>query len=199
MSFWRTKSTALRPRRSRRLLEAMQERQVSVGGQARPLADPFFVLATQNPIEQEGTYPLPEAQQDRFMMKVFVRYPSFEEEFEIARRTTVPQEQTIDKVLTAHEIIELQQLVREVPVSSHVIRFAPGLGTADARGRRGSSAATGEFIILGGGSPCGAIPGGGRQGPSIADGAAACHDGRHRGVGAPHFAPPPRGELCRRK
>ena len=115
------------PKTQSALLEAMQERQVSVGGQARPLADPFFVLATQNPIEQEGTYPLPEAQQDRFMMKVFVRYPSFEEEFEIARRTTVPQVDAINKVLAAPEIIELQQLVREVPVSSHVIRFALAL------------------------------------------------------------------------
>ncbi len=90
-SFWPTKSTARRPRRRPRLLEAMQERQVTVGRVRHPLADPFFVLATQNPIEQEGTYPLPEAQQDRFMFKVFVDYPSFEEEFEVARRTTTLQ------------------------------------------------------------------------------------------------------------
>src|SRR5690242_18733466 len=76
------------PKTQAALLEAMQERQVTVGRVRHPLADPFFVLATQNPIEQEGTYPLPEAQQDRFMFKVFVRYPSFNEEFEIARRTT---------------------------------------------------------------------------------------------------------------
>ena len=76
------------PKTQAALLEAMQERQVTVGRVRHKLSDPFFVLATQNPIEQEGTYPLPEAQQDRFMFKVFVRYPSFEEEFEIARRTT---------------------------------------------------------------------------------------------------------------
>ena len=76
------------PKTQAALLEAMQERQVTVGRVRHPLADPFFVLATQNPIEQEGTYPLPEAQQDRFMFKVFVKYPSFNEEFEIARRTT---------------------------------------------------------------------------------------------------------------
>ncbi len=76
------------PKTQAALLEAMQERQVTIGRVRHPLAEPFFVLATQNPIEQEGTYPLPEAQQDRFMFKVFVKYPNFEEEFEIARRTT---------------------------------------------------------------------------------------------------------------
>ncbi len=76
------------PKTQAALLEAMQERQVTVGRVRHPLTDPFFVLATQNPIEQEGTYPLPEAQQDRFMFKVFVKYPNFDEEFEIARRTT---------------------------------------------------------------------------------------------------------------
>ena len=91
------------------------------------LADPFFVLATQNPIEQEGTYPLPEAQQDRFMFKVFVRYPSFDEEFEVARRTTATPVDTIEPVLTAEEIIELQRMVRQVPVSDHVIRYALSL------------------------------------------------------------------------
>ena len=91
------------------------------------LADPFFVLATQNPIEQEGTYPLPEAQQDRFMFKVFVRYPSFDEEFEVARRTTAMPVDSVEPVLTAEEIIELQRLVRQVPVSDHVIRYALSL------------------------------------------------------------------------
>ncbi|HEY6564029.1 MAG TPA: AAA family ATPase, partial [Pirellulaceae bacterium] len=110
------------PKTQAALLEAMQERQVTVGRQGRSLSDPFFVLATQNPIEQEGTYPLPEAQQDRFMFKVFVRYPAFQEEFEIARRTTTSQVPTINKVLDGPEILQLQQLVREVPVSDHVIR-----------------------------------------------------------------------------
>jgi MoxR-like ATPase len=105
----------------------MQERQATVGRVRHPLADPFFVLATQNPIEQEGTYPLPEAQQDRFMFKVFVRYPSFAEEFEVARRTTAMPVDTIEPVLTAEEIIELQRLVRQVPASDHVIRYALSL------------------------------------------------------------------------
>ncbi len=89
------------PKTQAALLEAMQERQVTVGRVRHKLPDPFFVLATQNPIEQEGTYPLPEAQQDRFMFKVFVKYPSFQEEFEIARRTTVLASDTVEPVLEA--------------------------------------------------------------------------------------------------
>ncbi|MFO7617335.1 MAG: AAA family ATPase [Bacteroidales bacterium] len=99
------------------MLEAMQERQVSVGRVRHRLTEPFFVLATQNPIEQEGTYPLPEAQQDRFMFKVFVKYPSFDEEFEVARRTTTVQTDDIRPVLSADDILDLQRMVREVPVT----------------------------------------------------------------------------------
>src|SRR5271167_1465046 len=115
------------PKTQAALLEAMQERQVTVGRVRHKLSDPFFVLATQNPIEQEGTYPLPEAQQDRFMFKVFVKYPSFQEEFEVARRTTTTLHDAIEPVLTAREILELQALVREVPISDHVIRYALAL------------------------------------------------------------------------
>jgi MoxR-like ATPase len=91
------------------------------------LADPFFVLATQNPIEQEGTYSLPEAQQDRFMFKVFVRYPTFAEERQIAKRTTSIQTDDIQKVLDAEEILALQRLVRQVPTSDHVVDYALAL------------------------------------------------------------------------
>ena len=115
------------PKTQAALLEAMQERQVTVGRVRHALADPFFVLATQNPIEQEGTYPLPEAQQDRFMFKVFVKYPNFDEEFEVARRTTTTISDSIEPVLKAEEIIELQRIVREVPVTDHVIRYALSL------------------------------------------------------------------------
>ncbi len=115
------------PKTQAALLEAMQERQVTVGRDRHPLSDPFFVLATQNPIEQEGTYPLPEAQQDRFMFKVFVNYPSFDEEFEVARRTTSVQSDDVQAVLTGEEIIQLQRIVREVPVTDHVIRYALSL------------------------------------------------------------------------
>src|SRR6478672_5120779 len=115
------------PKTQAALLEAMQERQVTVGRVRHRLADPFFVLATQNPIEQEGTYPLPEAQQDRFMFKVFVKYPNFQEEFEVVRRTTALQTDNVQPVLSGAEIIELQRTVREVPVSDHIIRYALSL------------------------------------------------------------------------
>ena len=115
------------PKTQAALLEAMQERQVTVGRVRHPLTDPFFVLATQNPIEQEGTYPLPEAQQDRFMFKIFVNYPTFQEEFEVARRTTAIQMDNIQPVLSGQEINDLQRIVREVPVSDHIIRYALSL------------------------------------------------------------------------
>jgi len=130
------------PKTQAALLEAMQERQVTVGRVRHMLADPFFVLATQNPIEQEGTYPLPEAQQDRFMFKVFVKYPSFEEEFEVVRRTTAVQVDSIQPVLAADEIIELQRIVRQVPVSDHIIRYALSL----VRQTRVHEAGTPDFV-----------------------------------------------------
>jgi MoxR-like ATPase len=112
------------PKTQAALLEAMQERQVTVGGVRHPLDPPFFVLATQNPIEQEGTYPLPEAQQDRFMFKVFVRYPSYNEEFAIAERTTTTEPAAVTAVLDAEQILALQQIVRRVPAAPTVIRHA---------------------------------------------------------------------------
>ncbi len=115
------------PKTQAALLEAMQERQATVGRVRHKLADPFFVLATQNPIEQEGTYPLPEAQQDRFMFKVFVKYPTFDEEMEIARRTTASVSDEITPVLSGDQIIELQRIVRRVPVSDEVIRYTLAL------------------------------------------------------------------------
>jgi len=115
------------PKTQAALLEAMQERQVTVGRVRHPLTDPFFVLATQNPIEQEGTYQLPEAQQDRFMLKVLVAYPNFEDEFEIARRTTSTPTDDVTPVVAPEEILALQRIVREVPVSDHVIRYTLSL------------------------------------------------------------------------
>jgi MoxR-like ATPase len=115
------------PKTQAALLEAMQERQVTVGRVRHQLTDPFFVLATQNPIEQEGTYPLPEAQQDRFMFKVLVTYPSFDEEFEVARRTTSAFGDAVQTVLSPEEILSLQQMVRDVPASDHVIRYTLSL------------------------------------------------------------------------
>jgi MoxR-like ATPase len=112
------------PKTQAALLESMQERQVTVGGHRHKLPDPFFVLATQNPIEQEGTYTLPEAQQDRFMYKVFVKYPSYDEEYQVAATTTAQMDATVEPVLTNEEIMNIQQLVRRVPVPAHVIHYA---------------------------------------------------------------------------
>jgi MoxR-like ATPase len=132
------------PKTQAALLEAMQERQVSVGRTRHRLPDPFFVLATQNPIEQEGTYPLPEAQQDRFMFKVFVRYPSFDEEFEIARRTTGLPPADAEPVLSAEDILALQRSVREVPVTDHLVRYALTLVRQTRAGERGV-----QFLVVG--------------------------------------------------
>jgi len=112
------------PKTQAALLEAMQERQVTIGGNRMPMGDPFFVLATQNPIEQEGTYPLPEAQQDRFMFKIFVDYPSWKEEFDIVRLTTAIEEVDLKTVLTGEDISQLQQIIRRVPVADHVLEYA---------------------------------------------------------------------------
>jgi MoxR-like ATPase len=139
------------PKTQAALLEAMQERQVTVGRLRHILADPFFVLATQNPIEQEGTYPLPEAQQDRFMLKVFVKYPSFDEEFEVAKRTTGDSNPVVEKVMTAEEILRLQHLVRRVPVSDHVVRYALSLVRQTRVGGDGVPAFVDELVGWGAG------------------------------------------------
>jgi MoxR-like ATPase len=111
------------PKTQAALLEAMQERQVTAGGEKHSLDDPFFVLATQNPIEQEGTYPLPEAQLDRFMFNILVDYPSEDEEVEIMKRTTAPQSADVKPVLNGEEILKLQDIVRRVPVADEIIRY----------------------------------------------------------------------------
>jgi MoxR-like ATPase len=115
------------PKTQAAMLEAMQERQVTAGGQRRPLPSPFFVLATQNPIEQEGTYPLPEAQLDRFLIKIVVGYPSEEDELEVIRRTTTNRQAKPDVVLAGEQLLELQHLVRETPAADGVMRYALAL------------------------------------------------------------------------
>ncbi|HZN66106.1 MAG TPA: MoxR family ATPase [Tepidisphaeraceae bacterium] len=112
------------PKTQAALLEAMQEHQVTAGGKQHRLPQPFFVLATQNPIEQEGTYPLPEAQLDRFMFNINVGYPTEEEEFQIVRLTTMSRQVQLQHILTGEEIQALQEIVRKVPVADHVIRYA---------------------------------------------------------------------------
>ena len=112
------------PKTQAALLEAMQEHQVTAGGKLHRLPQPFFVLATQNPIEQEGTYPLPEAQLDRFMFNIFVGYPSEDEEFQIVRLTTQSRKIDLQHILSGEEVMALQEIVRKVPVADHVIRYA---------------------------------------------------------------------------
>lgn len=118
------------PKTQAALLEAMQERQVTVGGTRHVLPDPFFVLATQNPIEQEGTYPLPEAQLDRFMLNILVDYPTEEEELAIVRLTTSAEKPKVEKVLSGSEILDLQKIVRRIPVADHVYGYAVRLTRA---------------------------------------------------------------------
>ena len=130
------------PKTQAALLEAMQEGHVTVGERTLNLPDPFFVLATQNPIEQEGTYPLPEAQLDRFLFNIVVDYPNAEEEREIIRRVTSPGSATVSPLMTGPEIIELQNIVKRVPVGDHVIDFAAKLARAT---RPGSSEAP-DFV-----------------------------------------------------
>jgi MoxR-like ATPase len=112
------------PKTQAALLEAMQERQVTVAGNKHKLPEPFFVLATQNPIEQEGTYPLPEAQQDRFMLNIKVDYPDEDEEFHIVQATTGEAATVVERVVSATDLLEMQDLVRKIPVAPYVIRYA---------------------------------------------------------------------------
>ncbi|MBR3783305.1 MAG: AAA family ATPase [Bacteroidales bacterium] len=118
------------PKTQAALLEAMQERAVTVAGTTYPLPQPFFVLATQNPIEQEGTYPLPEAQLDRFMFNIRLDYPTFDEEVEIVKQTTADRVAEVAQVLDAQQIMALQQAVRRMPVADNVIRHAVSLVAA---------------------------------------------------------------------
>ncbi len=122
------------PKTQAAMLESMQERQISAGGQIHKLPAPFFVLATQNPLEQEGTYPLPEAQLDRFLLYVKVNYPSGAEEWEVARRVTTGQLGKISAVLSGDDIIEIQKLVNRVPVSDQVLGYAWALVRASRPG-----------------------------------------------------------------
>lgn len=130
------------PKTQAALLEAMQERSVTIAGQNYKLALPYFVLATQNPIEQEGTYPLPEAQLDRFMFAIKLDYPSFEEEVNVVKRTTSDEKKTINPLFTAQEIIDFQHLIRRIPVADNVIEYAVTLVSKT----RPDNALSNEFV-----------------------------------------------------
>jgi len=130
------------PKTQAALLQAMQEHEVTAAGETYKLDEPFFVLATQNPIEQEGTYPLPEAQLDRFMFNVFVNYPSAGEEHKIVKETTAVLDYDLNKILSPGDIIGFQQLVRRVPVSDHLVEYAVDL----ARATRPNEPGAADFI-----------------------------------------------------
>src|SRR5207302_6820826 len=139
------------PKTQAALLEAMQEHQVTMGGQRHPLPEPFFVLATQNPIEQEGTYPLPEAQLDRFMFHVWVDYPTAAEELEIVKRTTADLEVQITPMLHAEQILDLTRIVRKVPVADHVARYAMQLVRLTRRQEKAAPEFVREYVQWGAG------------------------------------------------
>ena len=138
------------PKTQAALLEAMQEHKVTTAGQTHTLSEPFFVLATQNPIEQEGTYPLPEAQLDRFMFNLWLDYPSFQEEVKIVQTTTSGYSPKLNKVISAEEIIEFQDLVRKVPIADNVIEFAVKVASKTRPSNDGTNS-VGQWISWGAG------------------------------------------------
>jgi MoxR-like ATPase len=139
------------PKTQAALLEAMQEHKVTVGGKSRALPDPFLVVATQNPIEQEGTYPLPEAQLDRFMFSLNLDYPAKAEEVEIVKRTTLREQPTLTPTVTAEELLRVQHLVLAAPVSDHVIDYAVSLTAATRPNFNGAPQVTEDFVEWGAG------------------------------------------------
>jgi len=139
------------PKTQAALLQAMQEYQVTAGGETYPLERPFFVLATQNPIEQEGTYPLPEAQLDRFMFSINIDYPRFDEEVKVVNATTSSAVSTVEPVLDAERILRFQELVRRVPAADHVVHYAVHLVQASRPGRDGSPPFVEESVSWGAG------------------------------------------------
>jgi MoxR-like ATPase len=139
------------PKTQSALLEAMQERAVTAGGTTYPLPEPFFVLATQNPIEQEGTYPLPEAQLDRFMFNTWVDYPSHAEELSIVKATTSDVRVDVQPVLSGEEILAFQQLIRRMPVADNVLEYAVGLVGKTRPGRDRATAEVNAYVSWGAG------------------------------------------------
>ena len=139
------------PKTQAALLEAMQEHKVTVGGQSRALPDPFLVVATQNPIEQEGTYPLPEAQLDRFMFSLYLDYPAKAEEIEIVKRTTLRELPTLTPTVAVEDLLRVQQLVLAAPVSDHVIDYAVSLASATRPANPKASKMSRDFVEWGAG------------------------------------------------
>jgi len=139
------------PKTQAALLEAMQERSVTVNGVRHILPQPFFVLATQNPIEQEGTYPLPEAQLDRFMFNIPLGYPSYEEEVAVVKDTTTFQKKELNQVLTGEQIMEFQQVIRKIPIADNVLNYAVSLAAKTRPGTELATSEVNEYISWGAG------------------------------------------------
>lgn len=139
------------PKTQAALLEAMQERSVTVAGHSYQLPKPFLVLATQNPIEQEGTYPLPEAQLDRFMFNIFLDYPTYDEEVNIVKRTTSGLKTQVNPVLTSEQIIFFQQLVRKIPIPDNVLEYAVGLTNKTRPNTKMATAKINNYVAWGSG------------------------------------------------
>src|SRR5580704_10371303 len=139
------------PKTQSALLEAMQERSVTVAGRKHQLELPFFVLATQHPIEQEGTYPLPEAQLDRFMFSINLDYPSYEEEIEVVKSTTTGKKVALDKKMTSAEILYFQQLIRRIPIADNVLQYAVKLASITRPNRNGAPASVNSYVSWGAG------------------------------------------------
>ena len=139
------------PKTQAALLEAMQEHHVTAAGQTFVLEEPFFVLATQNPIEQEGTYPLPEAQLDRFMLNLWLDYPAFDQEVEVVRSTTSAHRPTVEAVMGANEMLGYQEFVRQVPVADNVIEYAVSLVARTRPGRDGAPDFVTNYLSYGAG------------------------------------------------
>ena len=165
------------PKTQAALLESMQEYAVTIAGQRYELPRPFFVLATQNPIEQEGTYPLPEAQLDRFMFNIFLDYPTYQQELDIVKMTTADEVASVSKILSAEDIQYFQHLVRRVPIADNVVEFAVKLSHLTRPGRNGSTIANdylewgagpraSQFLVLG--AKCNALLNG-KYSPDIED------------------------------
>ena len=143
------------PKTQAALLQAMQEHEVTAGGRTYPLPPPFFVLATQNPIEQEGTYPLPEAQLDRFMLGLWMDYPAFDEEVAIVKMTTATEEGPLESVLTGQQVLKIQEMVRTVPVSDEIVRYAVRIATASRPGQDGVPDFVNDYLAWGAGPRAG--------------------------------------------
>ena len=139
------------PKTQSALLEAMQERAVTIGGKNYSLDSPYFVLATQNPIEQEGTYPLPEAQLDRFMFSINLQYPTFDEEVEVVKRTTSKSHSQVDVIFSAVEILDFQNLITKIPVADNVINYAVTLVGKSRPGSTGSNSIVKQYVDWGAG------------------------------------------------